>query len=191
MKAKLKDDGTLDGYISSQMGDMTWTATTSGRAKSKDVPIELRSKSARRRRAPRVAVDRADAGHRDRGRPVARRRHRRQHRRVLVGSGRGVQPHPRRRRRRGFHLVEPRTETGSYPGASWLEYRDLRERLRRCRDLLAFRMVPLYVGEPAASSAPIGLLVSGNYFSALGLRPALGVSSAPTRSRSPAANRSW
>ena len=27
MKAKLKDDGTLDGYISSQMGDMTWTAT--------------------------------------------------------------------------------------------------------------------------------------------------------------------
>jgi hypothetical protein len=26
MKAKLKDDGTLDGYLSSQMGDMTWTA---------------------------------------------------------------------------------------------------------------------------------------------------------------------
>jgi hypothetical protein len=24
--AKLKDDGTLDGYLSSQMGDMTWTA---------------------------------------------------------------------------------------------------------------------------------------------------------------------
>ena len=27
MKAKMKDDGTLDGYLSSQMGDMTWTAT--------------------------------------------------------------------------------------------------------------------------------------------------------------------
>lgn len=26
MTAKLKDDGTLDGYLSSQMGDMTWTA---------------------------------------------------------------------------------------------------------------------------------------------------------------------
>jgi hypothetical protein len=26
MKAKLKDDGTLDGFLSSQMGDMTWTA---------------------------------------------------------------------------------------------------------------------------------------------------------------------
>ena len=26
MKAKLKDDSTLDGYLSSQMGDMTWTA---------------------------------------------------------------------------------------------------------------------------------------------------------------------
>ena len=26
-----------------------------------------------------------------------------------------------------MHLVEPRTESGSYPGASWLEYRDLRD----------------------------------------------------------------
>ena len=27
MTAKLKDDGTLDGYLSGPMGDMTWTAT--------------------------------------------------------------------------------------------------------------------------------------------------------------------
>lgn len=26
MTAKLKEDGTLDGFLSSQMGDMTWTA---------------------------------------------------------------------------------------------------------------------------------------------------------------------
>jgi hypothetical protein len=26
MTAKMKEDGTLDGYLSSQMGDMTWTA---------------------------------------------------------------------------------------------------------------------------------------------------------------------
>jgi hypothetical protein len=26
MTAKLQEDGTLDGYLSSQMGDMTWTA---------------------------------------------------------------------------------------------------------------------------------------------------------------------
>ena len=32
-----------------------------------------------------------------------------------------------------FNLVEPRTETGMYPGTSWLEYRDLRERLRTFR----------------------------------------------------------
>ena len=31
-KAKLKDDGTLSGFLSSSMGDMTWTAT---RAKEK------------------------------------------------------------------------------------------------------------------------------------------------------------
>src|SRR5687768_18396239 len=38
-----------------------------------------------------------------------------------------------------FHLVEPRTEEGSYAGTSWLEYQDLRERLPAFRDLLAFR----------------------------------------------------
>ena len=27
MTAKLKEDGTLTGHLSSQMGDMTWTAT--------------------------------------------------------------------------------------------------------------------------------------------------------------------
>src|SRR5512134_1966998 len=39
-----------------------------------------------------------------------------------------------------LHLVEPRSETGGYPGASWLEYSDLRERLHSFRDVLAFRM---------------------------------------------------
>jgi len=74
----------------------------------------------------------------------------------------------------GFQLVEPRAETGSYPGVSWLEYRDLRERLHSFPDLLAFRMVPLNAGEAVRSERTYGLLVSGNYFSALGLRPALG-----------------
>jgi putative ABC transport system permease protein len=73
-----------------------------------------------------------------------------------------------------FQLVETRTETGMYPGTSWLEYRDLRERLRSFREVLAFRMVPLYLGEPGRVERLYGLLVSDNYFSALGLRPALG-----------------
>ncbi len=29
LTAKLKDNGTLEGYLSSQMGDMTWTASRS------------------------------------------------------------------------------------------------------------------------------------------------------------------
>ena len=73
-----------------------------------------------------------------------------------------------------FHLVEPRTETGMNPGTSWPEYRDLRERLHTFRDLLAFRMTAVYVGEPGQVERAYGLLVSGNYFSALGLRPAFG-----------------
>ncbi len=73
-----------------------------------------------------------------------------------------------------FYLLEPRADTGSYPGASWLEYRDLAEGLHSFRELLAFRMVPLNVGDPQQSERRYGLLVSDNYFSALGLRPVLG-----------------
>src|SRR5215510_3039786 len=73
-----------------------------------------------------------------------------------------------------FHLVEPRAETGSSPGVSWLEYRDLKERLRLMPDLLAFRIVPFNVGEIGHVERTFGLMVSGNYFAALGLRPALG-----------------
>ncbi|OLC79354.1 MAG: hypothetical protein AUH72_14550 [Acidobacteria bacterium 13_1_40CM_4_65_8] len=73
-----------------------------------------------------------------------------------------------------FHLVEPRAETGSYAGMSWLEYRDLSERLRSLPDLLAFRIVPFNVGETGRVERTFGLLVSGNYFSSLRLRPALG-----------------
>jgi predicted permease len=74
----------------------------------------------------------------------------------------------------GVQLVEPHSDAGSYPGASWPEYRDLRDRMRSLPDLFAFRMVPFTVGETGRPDRTHGLLVSGNYFSALGLRPALG-----------------
>ena len=73
-----------------------------------------------------------------------------------------------------FHAIEPRAETGSYPGGSWLEYRDLQERLRLVADPLAFRMVAFNVGEPGQTERTYGLLVSANYFSSLGQTPALG-----------------
>jgi predicted permease len=73
-----------------------------------------------------------------------------------------------------FQLVEPRNETGSYTSASWLEYRDLRERSRSFRDLLAFKMVPLTIGESGRTTRTFGMLVSANYFPVLGLEPALG-----------------
>jgi predicted permease len=71
-------------------------------------------------------------------------------------------------------LVEPINETGGYPGTSWAEYRDLRERLGSFQNLLASRMVAFYVGEPSNVERRYGQLVSGNFFAALGLRPALG-----------------
>jgi putative ABC transport system permease protein len=73
-----------------------------------------------------------------------------------------------------LYVVEPRAETNSYPGVSWPEFRDIREQTRSFPDLLAFRMVPFNVGEPGRVERTVGLLVSGNYFSVLGLKPALG-----------------
>jgi predicted permease len=73
-----------------------------------------------------------------------------------------------------FLLVEPRAETGGYPGASWLEYRDLQTQVPALRDLVAFQMVPFNVGETGQTERVFGQLVSGNYFSALGLKPVIG-----------------
>jgi putative ABC transport system permease protein len=73
-----------------------------------------------------------------------------------------------------FHPVEARAEAGTRPGASWLEYRDLQARLRSFDDLIASRMVPLSLGEAGRTERVAAQLVSGNYFSALSLRPALG-----------------
>src|SRR5262245_60395307 len=74
----------------------------------------------------------------------------------------------------GFLLVEPRAETGAYPGASWAEYADLHSRLTAIPDLIASRIVPLNVGEAGRTERAYGQLVSGNFFSALGLTPAAG-----------------
>ncbi|HEY7368951.1 MAG TPA: ABC transporter permease, partial [Thermoanaerobaculia bacterium] len=73
-----------------------------------------------------------------------------------------------------FLLVEPRAETGAYPGTSWLEAHDLRERLSSLRELFVFRMAPMTVGTADRPERTWGLLVSGNYFSALGLSPSGG-----------------
>ena len=90
-----------------------------------------------------------------------------------------------------FHLIEPQTEAGLRPGTSWPEYLDLKERLRSFEDLVAFRMVPLNVGDIGRTERHYGLLVSGNYFTSLGLRPAAGrflsIDETTTPGRSPVA----
>lgn len=85
-----------------------------------------------------------------------------------------LQPLPAVTDSASFHLVEPRNKTGSYPGVSWPEYQDLRDALRLFRDLVAFRMAPLNVGEAPRLERTYGQLVSGNYFEALRLAPVAG-----------------
>ena len=84
------------------------------------------------------------------------------------------EPMPAVRGAANFLLVEPLTETRGYPGASWLEYRDLQAQVPALRDIVASQMVPFNVGEQGRTERTHGQLVSGNYFSALGLQPAIG-----------------
>ena len=73
-----------------------------------------------------------------------------------------------------FYHVDPKADTGTYPGMSWAEYLDVKQRLTAVDDLIANRMAPLNVGEAGRTERTYAMLVSGNYFAALGLRPAAG-----------------
>jgi predicted permease len=74
----------------------------------------------------------------------------------------------------GFYHVEPKADTGTYPGMSWREYRDVKPRLQSIEELVASRMAPLNVGESGRTERTYAQLVSGNFFSALGLHPVAG-----------------
>jgi predicted permease len=73
-----------------------------------------------------------------------------------------------------FYLIEARAESGTFPGSSWLEYRDLAEQTPSFTSLTAFRPAPFNIGEANRVERTFGMFVSANYFSTLGLRPAAG-----------------
>lgn len=73
-----------------------------------------------------------------------------------------------------FYHVEPKSDTGTYPGMSWIEYRDLKPQLPSIEELVAFRMAPLNVGESGRTERTYAQLVSGNFFGALKLQPVAG-----------------
>lgn len=89
-------------------------------------------------------------------------------------QARVLKPLPAVPRGGSLQLVEPRTETGAFPGTSWLEARDLAARLPAFQEILAFRMAPMNVGAAAWSERTYGMLVSGNYFRALEVEAAAG-----------------
>ena len=73
-----------------------------------------------------------------------------------------------------FYHLEPKSDTGTYPGMSWAEYLDLKPRLQSIEELVVFRMAPLNVGVPGRTERTYAQLVSGNLFSALRLKPVAG-----------------
>lgn len=73
-----------------------------------------------------------------------------------------------------FYHLEPKSDTGTYPGMSWAEYLDLKPRLQSIEELVVFRMAPLNIGEAGRTERTYAQLVSGNLFKALRLQPAAG-----------------
>jgi predicted permease len=88
-----------------------------------------------------------------------------------------------------IQVIEVGTTEGRVSGASWLEYRDLATEVSSFDELFAFRMVPVTLGDATAPERGYGMLVSGNYFSALGLRPATGRFLRPDEVTRPGAER--
>ena len=85
-----------------------------------------------------------------------------------------LKPIPGVQQSAAFYHVEPKADTGSYPGMSWAEYRELTEQLTSLDELAASRMAPLNVGDPGRTERTYAQLVSGNFFSSLRIRPAAG-----------------
>ena len=186
MKAKLKDDGTLDGYL-----EPDGRHDLDRKARIGKVERSLNwTDSARRdvrhawRMIARMPVPGGDGG------------------RPFTGVGIGVnvvifswiqavvfQPIPGVAGAASFNLVEPRTETGMNPGTSWPEYRDLRERLHTFRDLLAFRMTAVWMSvSPVRWNAPMGCSSPATTSWRSACAPLSGASFAPTRFRNPVAS---
>ncbi len=89
-------------------------------------------------------------------------------------QARVIQPIPGANASGRVLLVEPRPDGGHYPGASWLEFKDLREHLQSFEDLFAARTIPAYIGEPGTVERRLAQLVSENYFTELRVQPAVG-----------------
>jgi predicted permease len=73
-----------------------------------------------------------------------------------------------------FYLIEPETDASLRPGASWREFEDLKNGVRAFESLMAFRMAPFTTGVAPTTERATGLLISGEYFSTLGIQPAAG-----------------
>ncbi len=71
-------------------------------------------------------------------------------------------------------LLEVRDDVGSYSGSNWLEYHDLQAMVPAFSEIAAHRPRPLTVGDSARDVRVFSEYVSANYFSVLGVRPALG-----------------
>ncbi|MGH9651054.1 MAG: ABC transporter permease, partial [Terriglobales bacterium] len=70
--------------------------------------------------------------------------------------------------------LETLTPTGEMIDTSYPDYRDFRDQSRLFDGMIIFKDRPLNLGEGAESRRIWALMVSGNYFDVLGIKPALG-----------------
>ena len=70
--------------------------------------------------------------------------------------------------------LETVAPSGELIDSSYPDYRDFRDHTRALAGTIAFKERPLELGPDGATQRVWALMVSGNYFDMLGVRPALG-----------------
>src|SRR5258708_5754126 len=80
------------------------------------------------------------------------------------------------------------TRNNSALSLSYLDYQDLRDRNQALSGLIAHQMLPLNLGRGGKPERVRGAIVSGNYFSDLGVKALIGRTFLPEEDRTPNAN---
>lgn len=101
-----------------------------------------------------------------------------------------LKPLPVKDSDRLVYLSRPHEKISLFTGSSWADYQDMKREVGEMEDMLAVQITPAHVALPGLPADRTWIeLVSGNYFSMLGIQPGLGRLFLPGEGEKPGADQ--